>query len=40
MKSLKMTICASDEFELLQMVSESDTGQCASKNAGPKGGVL
>ena len=31
----KWTIFASGGFGLLQMVSESDTGRCASEDAGP-----
>ena len=30
-----MTISASGRLELLQMVSEPDTGQCASEDASP-----
>ena len=36
---LKSTIFASGELELLQMVSELDTGRCASGDAGPPRGV-
>ena len=32
--SIKRTISASGGFGLLQMVSEPDTGQCASEDAG------
>ena len=38
-KSSKKTICASGGFELLQMVSEPDTGWCANEDAGPPKGV-
>ena len=36
----KWTISASGELELLQMVSELDTGQCASEDAGPPRGWI
>ena len=36
---LKRTITASYGLKLLQMVSESDTGQCGSEDAGPSRGV-
>ena len=36
----KWTISASDGLELLQMVLEPVTRQCASKDAGPKEGGL
>ena len=36
---LKRTICASGGFELLQMVSKPNTGQCASEDAEPWMGV-
>ena len=35
----KWTIFASGELELLQMVLEPNTGQCASEDAGPLRGV-
>ena len=38
-ESPKRTISASGGFELLQMILESDTGRCASENAGPPRGV-
>ena len=34
---LKRTISANGGFGLLQIVSELDTGWCASENASPKG---
>ena len=37
-KSLKRTISASGGFGLLQIVSEPNTGRCASEEAEPKGG--
>ena len=37
---LKRTMSANDVLGLLQMVSEPDTGWCASKDAGAKGGEL
>ena len=36
----KRTISVSSRFELLQMVSEPDTGRCASENVGPQGGWI
>ena len=36
----KQTISASGRLELLQMVSEQDTGWCASEDAGPYGGWI
>ena len=36
----KPTISASDGFGLLQIVSKPDIGQCASEDAGPRGGGL
>ena len=38
-KSLKRTISVSGVFELLPMVSESDTEQCVSEDAGSPRGV-
>ena len=35
----KRTISASGELRLLQMVSEPNTGRCASEDAGPPKGV-
>ena len=35
----KRTIFVNGGFGLLQMVSEPDTGRCASENAGPSRGV-
>ena len=34
----KQTISASGEFVMLQVVSEPNTGRCASEDAGPQGG--
>ena len=36
---LKRTISTSGGLELLQMVSEPDTGQCAGEDTGPLRGV-
>ena len=37
----KRTMSASGGFELLQMISERDTGQCVSEDAGsPKGWIV
>ena len=38
-ESPKRTISASDALRLLQMVSEPDTGRCASEEAEPQRGV-
>ena len=35
-----MTISASDELKLLEMVLELDTGWCTSEDAGPQEGGL
>ena len=37
--SPKRTISASNGLGLLQMISEPDTGRCASKDAGPRRGL-
>ena len=39
-KSLKRTISVSGRLELLQMVSEPDTGRCANENARPRKGWI
>ena len=36
-ESSRRTICASNEFRLLELISESDTGRCANEDIGLKG---